>query len=245
MNIVSISVILVMLAILAALAVWLLRGTPKAPPRRYASKYTSRIAMPVSAPKASEPSPTDAAVDVSFGSFEWPQRTGTWRDDPMSDPQRDFIRELGGKPSRGMTKGQASDLIDRLIQERDEREWREQLAAAEETARKKEASELAHVAAAMRDKPEYKARKGTSKRTQDLREFQYLLARVFADDVIEPVEAREILSWLESRKIESDDFRAAFRFLPQIAAGASVPVAGDIQAALLDCLRTLRARPTV
>lgn len=245
MNAASIALIVVMLAIPTALAVWLLRGTPKAPPRRYAAKRAPEISHPADARKHTEPPPPEPMPEFRFDEFDLPRRTGTWRDDPMTIPQRDFIRELGGRPSRNMTKGEASDLIDRLIQERDHREWLEQLAAADKSAREKEASELAQVAAAMRNKPEYKARKGTSKRTQDLREFQYLLARVFADDVIEPAEAQEILSWLESRKIESDDFRSAFRLLPRIASGSSVSVAGDIQAALLDCLRTLRARPTV
>ena len=216
-----------------ALIVWLVVSLRAPTPRRAGS---ARLA-----PRAN-PRPQRL-----FDSIDYPRQTqtGTWRDDPITQPQRDFIHELGGRPSRGMSKGEAADLIDRLIQERDHREMLERIADSERSGREKEAAELRHIAASMSDKPEYKARKGTSKRTRDLREFQYVLARVFADDVIDPSEASEILDWLGSRKIESDDFRTAFRLLPSIASGSAVPVAGDIQAALLDCLRTLRARPAV
>lgn len=39
----------------------------------------------------------------------------TWRDDPMTDPQCNFIKSLGGSISRAATKGQASDLIESLV----------------------------------------------------------------------------------------------------------------------------------
>lgn len=44
-----------------------------------------------------------------------------WRDDPMSDRQRAYLLDLGAKPAslNGITKGEASDRIDRLLALRD------------------------------------------------------------------------------------------------------------------------------
>jgi hypothetical protein len=51
-----------------------------------------------------------------------PQRARSdWRSDPITDKQRNFAEELGAKPRdlKGMTKGQASALIDKLLMQRD------------------------------------------------------------------------------------------------------------------------------
>ena len=50
--------------------------------------------------------------------------TVEWGDDPATDKQLGFIRHLGGNPPDGLTKGAASDMIDRLLQEKGERQKR-------------------------------------------------------------------------------------------------------------------------
>jgi hypothetical protein len=39
----------------------------------------------------------------------------SWRDDAVTKPQRDFLKSLGGVITPGMTKGEASDLIEVLL----------------------------------------------------------------------------------------------------------------------------------
>ena len=50
--------------------------------------------------------------------------TVEWGDDPATDKQLGFIRHLGGNPPEGLTKSAASDMIDRLLQEKGERQKR-------------------------------------------------------------------------------------------------------------------------
>lgn len=51
---------------------------------------------------------------------EWPPKKkplpeDAWRDDPATEKQLDYLESLGGKiPSRGLTKGEASDRISKL-----------------------------------------------------------------------------------------------------------------------------------
>jgi hypothetical protein len=42
-------------------------------------------------------------------------RSRSWREDSVTKPQRDFIKSLGGSVKPGMSKGQASDLIEELL----------------------------------------------------------------------------------------------------------------------------------
>ena len=44
--------------------------------------------------------------------------TVEWGDDPATDKQLGFIRHLGGKPPKGLTKGAASEMIDALLAEK-------------------------------------------------------------------------------------------------------------------------------
>lgn len=47
------------------------------------------------------------------------QGVSEWGDDPATDNQLGFIRHLGGTPSDGMTKSQASEMIDALLLQKD------------------------------------------------------------------------------------------------------------------------------
>lgn len=51
----------------------------------------------------------DLEVERAFQEIE------AWRDDPASDKQVSFVRELGGTLPDGATKGEASDLIEELL----------------------------------------------------------------------------------------------------------------------------------
>ena len=155
--------------------------------------------------------------------------------------QINYIEVLGGKPPRGLTKAAASKMIDSLIEQREI----EQIEKQEAKLREKEEAELRHVAAAMSAEG-YKPRKSRSKRLQDLRDFQYLLNRVFEDEYIEPSEAKEIIAWLEGHRVLDTDFVDALELLPGIVDGtATAESAGEIYTALLDCLKELRARPSL
>ncbi|MDO8540338.1 MAG: hypothetical protein Q7S40_07835 [Opitutaceae bacterium] len=52
---------------------------------------------------------------VTSGIRMTPPRFREWRNDPITEPQRDFIKSLGGKIRSGATKGEASDLISSLL----------------------------------------------------------------------------------------------------------------------------------
>lgn len=176
MTVASVALIVVMLAIPMALAVWLLRGIPKAPPRRYASKQPT-------APQPAETPPSPQrrvnwlawiasgialAAPIVFAAFVYYRADGcidaddtrllvwaavaeiivilfllyqqseakrlaegggqpnifaalllrrsrSWKADPATDKQISFIHDLGGATYEGMTKGEASTLIDSLL----------------------------------------------------------------------------------------------------------------------------------
>lgn len=44
--------------------------------------------------------------------------TVEWGDDPATEKQLGFIRHIGGKPPKGLTKGAASEMIDALLAEK-------------------------------------------------------------------------------------------------------------------------------
>ena len=69
-----------------------------------------KASMPVPVPRSS---PTIQSITISRD----------WKTDPMSDRQRSFLHDLGASSSqmRGLTKGQASNLIDQLLEQRDSR----------------------------------------------------------------------------------------------------------------------------
>lgn len=164
-------------------------------------------------------------------------------DVPATYAQQDYIRNLGGKVPPTLSKADASKLITKLI----EQQKRETEEAVAKRRRGKEAEELQFMAAAMRA-PGYKLAKRGAKRTQDLRELQYLVSKVIADDVIEPREMLEIQAWLEEHKILPTDFSHTLRLISDLLKyGKSVKVAEmkDLYSGLLDCLNELRRRPTM
>ena len=166
-------------------------------------------------------------------------------DVPATYAQQDYIRHLGGEVPPTLSKTDASKLITELI----EQQRREAEAAVAKRRRGKEESELQFMSAAMRD-PGYKLTKRGAKRTQDLREFQYLVSRVIADDIIEPCEMLEIKAWLESHKVLPSDFAQTFRLISDLLKiGKSGRVDGDnmkdLYFGLLDCLNELRRRPSM
>lgn len=111
--------------------------------------------------------------------------------------------------------------------------------------REREEAELAHVMSAMSN-PKYRPPKRRSKRTQDLSDFQHLLTRVFADQVIEPAEAVEIRDWLLAHRVLPGDFSEALQLLPFVIEGtARAEIAERVYSSLLDCLKELRSRPSV
>lgn len=164
-------------------------------------------------------------------------------DIPATYAQQDYIRNLGGKVPPTLSKADASKLITELI----EQQKREAEEAVATRRRGKEEAELQFMAAAMRD-PGYKLAKRGAKRTQDLRELQYLVSRVIADNVIEPREMLEIQAWLEEHKILPTDFSHTLRLISDLLKhGKSGKVAEmkDLYSGLLDCLNELRRRPTM
>lgn len=164
-------------------------------------------------------------------------------DIPATYAQQDYIRNLGGKVPPTLSKADASKLITKLI----EQQKREAEEAVAKRRRGKEAEELQFMAAAMRA-PGYKLAKRGAKRTQDLRELQYLVSKVIADDVIEPREMLEIQAWLEEHKILPTDFSNTLRLISDLLKyGKSGKVAEmkDLYSGLLDCLNELRRRPTM
>lgn len=166
-------------------------------------------------------------------------------DVPATYAQQDYIRNLGGKVPPTLSKAEASKLITELI----EQQKRGAEEAVAKRRRGKEEEELQFMAAAMRD-PGYKLAKRGAKRTQDLREFQYLVNRVIADDIIEPREMLEIKAWLEAHKVLPSDFTQTLRLVSDLLKrGKSRSVGGDdmkdLYSGLLDCLNELRRRPTM
>ena len=166
-------------------------------------------------------------------------------DIPATYAQQDYIRHLGGKVPPTLSKADASKLITELI----EQQKREAEEAVATRRRGKEEAELQFMAAAMRD-PGYKLSKRGAKRTQDLREFQYLVNRVIADDMIDPREMLEIKAWLEAHKVLPSDFAKTLGLVPDLLKkGKSGRVGGDdmkdLYSSLLDCLNELRRRPTM
>lgn len=164
-------------------------------------------------------------------------------DIPATYAQQDYIRNLGGKVPPTLSKAGASKLITELI----EQQKREAEEAVATRRRGKEEAELQFMAAAMRA-PGYKLAKRGAKRTQDLRELQYLVSKVIADDVIEPREMLEIQAWLEEHKILPTDFSHTLRLISDLLKyGKSGKVAEmkDLYSGLLDCLNELRRRPTM
>lgn len=164
---------------------------------------------------------------------------------PATYAQQDYIRNLGGTVPPILSKEDASKLITELI----ERQKREAEEAVAKQRRGKEEEELQFMAASMRA-PGYKLAKRGSKRTQDLREFQYLVNRVIADDIIEPREMLEIKSWLEAHKVLSSDFSHTLQLVSDLMeSGKSGRVGGDdmkdLYSGLLDCLNELRRRPAM
>lgn len=164
-------------------------------------------------------------------------------DIPATYAQQDYIRNLGGKVPPTLSKADASKLITKLI----EQQKREAEEAVAKRRRGKEAEELQFMAAAMRA-PGYKLAKRGAKRTQDLRELQYLVSKVIADDVIEPREMLEIQAWLEEHKILPTDFSNTLRLISDLlkyGKNGKVAEMKDLYSGLLDCLNELRRRPTM
>ena len=166
-------------------------------------------------------------------------------DIPATYAQQDYIRHLGGEVPPTLSKVDASKLITELI----ERQRREAEEAVAKRRRGKEEAELQFMAAAMRD-PGYKLAKRGAKRTQDLREFQYLVNLVIADDIIEPQEMLEIKAWLEAHKVLDADFSQTLRLIADLLKREKSGQIGDndmqeLYTSLLDCLNELRRRPTV
>lgn len=164
-------------------------------------------------------------------------------DIPATYAQQDYIRNLGGEVPPTLSKADASKLITKLI----EQQKREAEEAVAKRRRGKEAEELQFMAAAMRA-PGYKLAKRGAKRTQDLRELQYLVSKVIADDVIEPREMLEIQVWLEEHKILPTDFSNTLRLISDLlkyGKNGKVAEMKDLYSGLLDCLNELRRRPTM
>ena len=166
-------------------------------------------------------------------------------DIPATYAQQDYIRNLGGEVPPTLSKSDASKLITELI----ERQRREAEESVTNRRRGKEESELQFMVAAMRD-PNYKLVKRGAKRTQDLREFQYLVGRVISDDVIEPREMLEIQAWLESHKVLDGDFAQTLQLISDLLKrGKSGNTHDDdmkgLYTSMLDCLNELRRRPTI
>lgn len=59
-------------------------------------------------------------IGLPGSSSDWARSPSSesWRSDPMTDKQREFILDLGGQLRDGMTKGEASSLIDELLENR-------------------------------------------------------------------------------------------------------------------------------
>lgn len=167
-------------------------------------------------------------------------------DVPATYAQQSYIRHLGGKVPPTLSKTDATELITALI----EQQRREAEEVVAKRRRGKEEEELQFMAAAMRD-PRYQLVKRGSKRTQDLREFQYLVSRVIADDVVDPREMLEIRSWLEAHRILPSDFAQTLQLVSILLKREKVGCVDgsddmkELYSGLLDCLNELRRRPVL
>lgn len=178
--------------------------------------------------------------------------------------QQEYIRNLGGHVPPTLSVSQASRMIDKLIERREE----QRVIEAEERARKREQAkadarqvrekerlsakrkktedELQTLAGAMGD-PSYKPRKSRTKKMQDLRDFQHLVNRIIADSVIEPSEIIEVKEWLESHKLRPDEFSTT---IAAIDAALQDGVVNETETQqlyekMLDCIIELKERPSV
>lgn len=108
------------------------RVVPKAA-RAVVETHLDGISLPASSSDEDEPTEDDSADKHNAGeersadSFDhgagdgrsekrrrW-SRNAAWRHEPMTQAQHDYILLLGGTPGDAMTKGEASDLIDSLL----------------------------------------------------------------------------------------------------------------------------------
>lgn len=156
-----------------------------------------------------------------------------------TDKQIDYIHLLGGDTPPGLTMYQASELIDRLIRERDEAESRYR-------SGKREEDELRMLASVEQD-PSYKPRRSSSIRVRTLREFQHLVNEVIADNVIELDEVRVIADWLRENKRLPEEFADELRLMSSVILSKKIDdeVTQQIYEALLSCLSQLRNRPAI
>lgn len=84
-----------------------------------AEVHALRLAMERVVPKDVRARVTELLSSIGLpSSFEVREGSGGWREDPMTERQRDFIVKLSGEPPPEMTKGDASDLIEDLLERR-------------------------------------------------------------------------------------------------------------------------------
>lgn len=166
--------------------------------------------------------------------------------EPATYAQQDYIRDLGGHVPPTLSKSEASRLIDELIEENRRKADEDAKRIAEERHREKEDMELHFMSLAIRDKG-YKPPKRGSQRTQDLREFQYLVSRAIEDEMIDPREMLEIRSWLEAHKAFDDDFASTIALISTTLEhnGGQACGVDKFYSSLLDCLTVLRQRPVL
>lgn len=166
--------------------------------------------------------------------------------EPATYAQQDYIRHLGGHVHPTLSKSDASRLIDQLIEENRRKADEEARRITEERRRKKEDTELHFVSLAIRDRG-YKPPKRGSQRTQDLRDFQYLVSRVIEDEIIDPREMIEIRTWLEEHKAFDDDFDPTIALISTTLEHNGGQACGmdKLYTSLLDCLTVLRQRPVL
>ncbi len=111
-------------------------------------------------------------------------------------------------------------------------------------ARRQQAEdELQAVAVASRD-PSYNPRRIRSRRIRDLREFQCMINRIIADNIIEPDECREIKIWLLDHKEQQSDFDEVISAIDEALADQHIneEETQRIYEHLLDCMNDLKSR---
>ena len=165
---------------------------------------------------------------------------------PATEKQIEYIHILGGVPPAGLTMFQASQLIDELIQKRDDEMERQMEEEARYNRNKREEDELRMLASTERD-PSYKPRRSSSARVRTLREFQRLVNEVISDNVIELDEVRALAAWLRENKRLPDEFADELGLLSRVVASGEVDdeTTQGIYEALLSCLSQLRNRPVI
>ena len=158
---------------------------------------------------------------------------------PATDKQIEYIHILGGVPPPGLTMYQASQMIDELIQKRDEKESRYR-------SSKREEDELRMLASVEQD-PSYKPRRSRSFKVRTLREFQHLVNEVISDNIIELDEVRALAAWLRENKRLPEEFTDELRLLSRVVLSKKIDdeATQRIYEALLSCLSQLRNRPAV